>query len=147
MTTALRTLLEQAERDRDAAQLALRRAEDAAGRADAQRRQLEGYRSEYLQRWSGQFARRGAIEIVHCYQSFGTRLDEAVAQQAQQSHAAAAQVERALVALRAAEMRVASVRKLIERRDAEQRRAQDRREQRLSDEHAQQAHRRATTAH
>lgn len=138
MSTALQTLLQQAEAERDRAQAALRRAEDQAARARQQAQQLHAYRGEYQQRWSGQFARQGTMEIVHCYQNFALRLDEAVVQQQRQSDAADATTERLRQALLGAEMRVAAVKKLIERRQAEQRRADDRREQRQTDETAQQ---------
>ena len=76
----------------------------------ARAEQLADYRGEYLQRWNEQFGRGGFIEIVHCYQSFVQRLDEAVAQQHRQIEAhrapAGAQLRQALVA---AELRAASV--------------------------------------
>jgi flagellar protein FliJ len=136
---ALDTLLERAVAERDQAVLALARAEAALQRQQAQLAQLAEYRNEYHQRWAGQFSRHGAIEIVHCYQSFQQRLDEALAHQQRQVQAAEAGVQRARDALLAREMRAASVRKLLERRAAEQRLAHDRREQRQTDERAQQA--------
>jgi flagellar protein FliJ len=136
---ALDTLLERAVAERDQAVLALARAEAALQRQQAQLVQLAAYRTEYQQRWAGQFSRHGAIEIVHCYQSFVQRLDEALAQQQRQVQAAEAGVQRARDAVLARETRAASVRKLIERRCAETRLAQDRREQRQTDERAQQA--------
>jgi flagellar protein FliJ len=134
--TALLTLLRQAETERDQALAALHRAEEQAERVRAQAEHLAGYRSEYQQRWAGHFSRRGAIEIVHCYQSFMQRLDEALALQRQQSDAAQAQTERERLALVAAERRVASVRKLIGRRQAELQHRQSRLEQRQNDETA-----------
>lgn len=144
--SALHTLLTQAEAERDQARAALRRAEDQLTRLRAQAEQLHAYRGEYQQRWGGQFAQGGAIEIVHCYQSFMQRLDEALAQQRQQSDAAAALAERQRAVLLTTEMRVASVRKLLERRQIELRRVQDRREQRQNDETAQQLHWRHTSS-
>ena len=141
--TALNTVLEQAEAERNQAQLALRRAEEQTARLQAQADQLGQYRSEYQQRWAGQFSRQGAIEIVQCYQSFMQRLDEAMAQQTQQAETARQQALRLREQLLAAELRVASVRKLIERRQHEARRNEQRREQRQSDEHAQHLHRRS----
>jgi flagellar FliJ protein len=114
-----------------------RRAEEQARRVQAQAEQLRGYRGDYQARWSGQFSRQGAIEIVHCYQSFMQRLDEAMAQQQRQLEAAEAQRQRLRQALLAAETRVASVRKLMERRQAESRLVQERRDQRQTDETAQ----------
>jgi flagellar protein FliJ len=136
---ALDTLLQRAEADRDQAVLALGRADAALQRQQVQLAQLAEYRSEYRQRWAGQFSRHGAIEIVHCYQSFVQRLDEALAHQQRQVQAALAGVQRAREALLARETRAASVRKLIARRGAEQQLAHDRREQRQTDERAQQA--------
>jgi flagellar FliJ protein len=137
--TALKTVLEQAEAERNQAQLALRQAEEQYARLQAQADQLTQYRAEYQQRWAGQFSRQGAIEIVQCYQSFMQRLDEAMLQQGQQAEAARQQSLRLRDQLLAAEVRVASVRKLIERRQLEARRNEQRREQRQSDEQAMQS--------
>jgi flagellar FliJ protein len=136
----LHTVLGQAEAERDRALTAMRLAEDLAQQRQVQAQQLQAYRSEYQQRWSGQFSRRGTMEIVQCYQSFMQRLDEALAQQQQQAAAAQAQAQQARQRLLAAETRVASVRKLMERRQAEHRLLQERREQRQTDETAQQIH-------
>jgi flagellar FliJ protein len=138
--TALHTVLERAEAERDLALAALRRAEEQARRAQAQAEQLLSYRGETQQRWSSQFGRRGEIEIVQCYRSFMTRLDEAIGQQNGQAAATGTHCERLRERLAAAEVRVASVRKLIERRLAEHGRALARHEQRQSDEAAQQQH-------
>ena len=132
----LTLLLGQSERQRDAALAEQQRAQIASDAAAGQAEQLRNYRREYEQRWSAQFARRGQIELVHCYQSFMARLTQAVEQQARVAEHAAQQLERALAALRTAEMRCASVRKLIERRVLEQRVATDRRDQKQTDEAA-----------
>lgn len=137
MSTALATLLERAEADRDLVQSALRRVEDQLRHLQQQAQQLGGYRGEYQQRWTAQFARGSTTEIVQCYRSFMTRLDEAVDQQAAQAAQAAAHAERLRQQLVAAEMRVASVKKLVERRQLEQRRVLAQREQRQADEQAQ----------
>jgi flagellar FliJ protein len=144
--TALHTLLARAEAERDQIQAACRRADEQAHRAQAQAVQLQAYRGEYQARWAGQFSRQGAIEIVHCYQSFMLRLDEAMAQQQRQVEAMQAQCQRLRQALLAAELRVASVRKLLERRQNEQRCARERQEQRQTDETAQQIRWRAAHA-
>jgi len=136
---ALNTLLERAASERDQALAALRQADDLAGRQQAQHAQLAAYRVEYQQRWAVQFRQGGAIEIMHCYQSFMQRLDEAMAQQQRQVETAAGAAQQARETLLARETRVASVRKLIERRTAEHQHATDRREQRQTDESAQQA--------
>lgn len=136
----LAPVLERAEAERDQALAALRRAEDHARRAQAQARQLLDYRGEYQQRWTTQFARQGAAEIVQCYQNFMGRLEDAVVQQ----HHQAATADAHLLALRQrvmeAEVRVASVKKLIERRRAEAARVLAQREQRRTDETAAQVH-------
>jgi len=132
----LTILLGQSERQRDAALAEHQRAQLASDAAAAQAEQLRTYRREYEQRWSAQFARRGQIELVHCYQSFMERLTQAVEQQARMAELAAQRLAQALAALHAAEMRCASVRKLIERRVLEQRAATERREQKQTDEAA-----------
>jgi flagellar FliJ protein len=135
--SALPTLLQHAEGERDQVLAALRRAEDDARRARSQADDLLAYRAEYRQRWAGRFAERGTAEIVGCYQSFVQRLDEALDQQQQRAAGADAACARQRDALRAAEIRVASVRKLIERRALELQRVLGRREQRQTDEAAQ----------
>ncbi|HWI10235.1 MAG TPA: flagellar export protein FliJ, partial [Burkholderiaceae bacterium] len=132
----LTILLGQSERQRDAALAEHQRAQLASDAAAAQAEQLRTYRREYEQRWSAQFARRGQIELVHCYQSFMERLTQAVEQQARMAELAAQRLAHALAALRSAEMRCASVRKMIERRVLEQRAATERREQKQTDEAA-----------
>ena len=132
----LTLLLGQHERQRDAALAEHRRAQTLSDAAAQQADQLQAYRREYQQRWGAQFQREGQIELVRCYQSFMERLTLAVDQQTRAKENTAANVERALAALRGAELRCASVRKLIERRLAEQRIATDRQDQKLIDEQA-----------
>jgi flagellar FliJ protein len=134
---ALNLLLERATQERDRLAGELRRGEEVVLRARRQGEQLGSYRSEYTQRWSAQFGRGGAIEIVHCYQSFMQRLDEALAQQQRHIDAAERGVAAVRQALLHAELRMASVKKLIERRQAELARQQERRDQRQTDETAQ----------
>lgn len=145
--TALATVLERAEAERDLARSALQRAEEQARRAQVQADQLRQYRGEYQQRWTNQFSRRGEAEIVHCYQNFMGRLEDAVTQQHQQASAAHAHLDALRSRVAAAELRVASVKKLIERREAEARRVLARRDQRHTDETAQQLHWRARAGH
>jgi flagellar protein FliJ len=133
----LQLLLDRARQERDRLAGDLRRAEEVALRTRRQGEQLASYRGEYMQRWGQQFGRGGAIEIVHCYQSFMQRLDEAVDQQQQQIESADRTVAALRQQLMQAELRMASVKKLIERRLAEQQRAEDRRDQRQTDENAQ----------
>lgn len=141
----LALLLERASADRDRLAAELRRAEEVQRHQQAQADHLAAYREEYVQRWSRQFGRGGAIEIVQCYQSFMQRLEEAMLQQAAQVERASSVLNQLRDALQQAEMRVASVRKLIDRRLQERARAEQRREQKQSDEAAQHlAHRRGT---
>lgn len=144
---ALKLLLDRAGQERDRLAGELRRGEEVALRARRQGEQLAGYRGEYLQRWGQQFGRGGAIEIVHCYQSFMQRLDEALEQQQRQIDAAEHGVAAVRQALVQAEVRVASIRKLIERRQAELSQAQERRDQRQTDETAQGLMLRRSRAH
>lgn len=141
MSDSLETLLlllDRATQERDRLAAELRRGEQLAERQRRQGEQLSTYRTEYTQRWGNQFGRGGAIEIVHCYQSFMQRLDDAVEQQQRHVEAADRAVLMMRQALVHAEVRVASVSKLIDRRRTEMQRTQDRRDQRQSDETAQQ---------
>jgi flagellar FliJ protein len=130
----LKALLEHAEAERNQALAAFNRARARCDASKLQAAQLDAYRADYRLRWSSQFARGAALEIVRCYQSFADRLEAAIAQQQQvmiQCHAAQT---RASDTLSAHELRVASVRKLIERRLEAQRQANERRERREDDE-------------
>lgn len=132
----LMALLEQTERERDAALAEHQRAAAAQQAAAAQCEQLLGYRGEYEQRWGERFGREGGMELMHCYQGFMQRLAQAVEQQERVARHAMAQFERTREALLRHEIRVASVRKLIERRVREAQQSADRREQRQADEFA-----------
>lgn len=130
----LTILLDQNQRQRDAALADHLRARVASEAASAQAEQLVTYRREYEQRWSAQFCREGKIELVRCYQNFMERLTQAIDQQAHIAEHAAQQVEHALAVLQACELRCASVRKLIERRTLERRLMADRIDQKQNDE-------------
>jgi flagellar FliJ protein len=134
---SLEVLLEREQAERDGALAALHRAQQHAEAARAQADRLVAYRGEYQRRWSAQFARAAAIEIVQCYHGFTQRLEEAISQQQLAARHADEGVERARLALRTCEVRVASVRKLIERRAGELKRCAERREQKTADEAAQ----------
>jgi flagellar FliJ protein len=136
---SLQAVLSQARSQRDAALAALRSAEAAAARSDAQAGQLQQYRGEFRQRWSAQFAREGSSTLLHCHHGFGQRLDQAIDQQQHQCRVGAQKVAQARAVLQQREMQLAAVGKIIERRLAEQRRAEDRLDQKRSDEAAQQA--------
>ena len=135
----LLTLLERESASRDEAALALRQALDHQARVKAQSEQLAAYRTEYVQRWQGEFARSSSIEILSCYRSFMDRLDQAVQQQAALAERARISAERNRAMLVDAEQRVASITRLIERRQAHHRKTLERREQKLMDEAAQRA--------
>ena len=134
---SLNLLLEQATAERDAALAALQRAQDAAAQAQAQHDGLLTYRADYQKRWSQEFGRSAAIEIVMCYRNFNERLDTAIEHQQRALAQAQRDADAAREELQRRELRVASVKKLIERRVAEERRAADRRDQKQTDESAQ----------
>ncbi|GAB4037569.1 MAG: hypothetical protein Fur0014_05440 [Rubrivivax sp.] len=136
---SLQALLGHAERERDAALAALRRAEEQAARAQAQADQLARYRSEYRQRWGERFARSATVELLQCHHGFGQRLDQAIDQQARQCTQAAQRVAQAQALVLQREQRLAAVRKLIERRVVAAQRVAERRDQKRSDEAAQRA--------
>lgn len=133
---ALHTVLEQAHAVRDKARLAHQQALAAVQNTRVQAEQLAGYRREYAERFTAQFRRNGAIELLQCYQNFMARLDDAVAQQAHVLAQAEARASQAQAALLAAELRAGSVQKLIERRQAEAAVRRDQREQKATDEFA-----------
>jgi flagellar FliJ protein len=132
----LTALLEQAEAERNLALAAFNQMRARCDAARAQAAQLNDHRAEYQLRWSAQFTRGAALEIVRCYQGFARRLDAAIAQQAHAVALAQGAQARAGDTLTAHELRVASVRKLIERRMDGERRVAARHEQRNTDEAA-----------
>lgn len=134
---ALQTLLEQAERERDAARAALRQAEEAEQQARDQAAQLAQYRQDCLARWGAQAGRAGTVAQLHCYHGFMQRLDQATGQQQRQCDTSAQRVAQARAQVNAREMRVAAVRKLIERRLQAVQALADRRAQKQTDEAAQ----------
>jgi len=136
---SLNVLLQKVEAERDAALADWQRARDAVQAAQLQSDALQTYRQDYQKRWSQQFGQQGAIEIVHCYQSFHERLDQAVDHQQRTVLQAQSQVDRAFEELQQREMRVAAVKKLIERRTGEAQRQAARHEQKQTDESAQRA--------
>lgn len=135
----LSVLLEHAQNERDEALRDLQEATAQADQAKLQADQLETYRSDYQQRWNNQFARQGTMEIVMCYQSFGARLDQAIAHQGQVAQHANNRVAVARQLLMERELRVLSVRKLMERRQQEMQRVLARQDQKSTDEQASRA--------
>jgi flagellar FliJ protein len=134
---SLQVLLQREQQQCDAAQTALRRADDGARRAREQRDQLLGYRGEYQARWTAQFHQGGTMDILMHYRSFMQRLDQAVALQMRQAELCDLQLAEARRELLDCERRAASVRKLIERRLAELAQVGRQREQKATDEQAQ----------
>ena len=133
----LQLFLEKEEKKRDEAQAGVRAAYRQVEAQQAQADGLTGYRAEYVQKWSKQFAAGSSMEILRCYQGFMSRLDQAITQQ--QAVVAHAQrgVEIARQRLQEREIRVATVQRLIKRRRDLLAKIADRREQKNLDEMAQ----------
>jgi flagellar FliJ protein len=138
--STLSLLLERAEAERDTAAQSLHQANAQAQAARAQHGELAGYRQEYQQRWTQNFAQATTMDIVACYQSFGQRLNQAVDTQGHVAQHADQRQTHAREALRQAELRVAALRQLIARRQAEAAKLAQRQEQRAADEFAARAH-------
>lgn len=132
----LATVLQHAQSERDQALAALRQAEALALAARQQREQLQTYRVEYRERWTTRFRQEGTVALLHCYQGFAGRLDQAVSMQSHTATQADLRLQRARELALAKEMRVAAVGKLIERRRVELQRIANRREQGQTDETA-----------
>lgn len=132
----LATVLQHAQTERDQALAALRQAEAAAKAAHQQHEQLHSYRGEYRERWTQRFRQQGTVELLHCYQGFAGRLDQAITLQNQSADQADVRLQKARELLLAKEQRMAAVGKLIERRRTELQRINERREQRQTDETA-----------
>jgi flagellar protein FliJ len=136
----LNTLLEIAERERDAASAALSQAFEAVRRLQQQMEQLQQYRADYEARSPAAAGRAAPIELLRCHQGFMQRLDHALSQQRGVLHTAELRVLQQRQELVAHEMRVAGVAKLLQRRARELDAHQQRQEQRRSDELALQRH-------
>jgi flagellar protein FliJ len=134
---SLELLMQRAQSRCDQAQVALRRAGEAAEQARLQHQQLLACRADYEARWSAQFRQGGTMDILLHYRSFMQRLDQALQMQARQAAMAEARMAQARHELLDSERRVASVRKLLERRRAELAHAGRQREQKQNDELAQ----------
>lgn len=131
----LQLLLEQAQRARDEALLALQRAEQRARQARAQARDLGDYQTQYDARWLASFRSKGApVTLVQAHHAFGARLSEAIGQQAQAAALADSRLQAARLAVQEREMKVATLGKLIERRQAEATLSAHRSEQKMLDE-------------
>lgn len=135
-STALMTLLEQAERDRDAAMAQLTQLAEAQARLSTQQQQLQAYRRDYHARWTAQFRQSGSAEVVRHYQGFVERLNHALEQLELQMQAQEQQLMPARQLLVERETRVMALGKLLARRDGELTRRAAQREQKASDEMA-----------
>lgn len=133
-SSALVTLLEQAENERDAALARLQQSEEATRQARAQTEQLHAYREDYRRRAPALHGKAVSIELVRCHQGFMQRLDQAIAQQQGQQARLERQTAEQREVLLEREVRVASVKKLIDRRAQEAQRHAARLEQRQADE-------------
>ena len=136
---ALQTVLEQAERDRDAAVSALRQAERLAAHHDDQARRLQSYQTQFEARWTAQFRQPTASTLLRCHHGFSHRLDEAIVQQRGQCQLQDQRVARARDHWLRCEQRVAAVRKLIERRQLARQQMLNQSDQKQTDEAAQRA--------
>lgn len=135
---ALLRLLEDRERQkRDEALMQWQEAQRQAEAARGQAQSLESYRSEYQQRWSGQFRQAAPIEIIRCYHGFVDRLDQAIGSQAQSVAAMDERARQAREKLKHREIKLATVQRLIDRRLQAQDAVVQRREQKAADEAAQ----------
>jgi len=141
MSEPLHTLLQQLERERDAALAALMKAETQSNRALAQQAQLRGFQDEARQRAPGRQGEAASMALLQVHQGFAERLDQALAQQQDTLARTDAELLARRQALRRAETRLAAVAKLLQRRQAEQQLQDRRREQRQSDEAAALRHR------
>lgn len=140
MQQPLTTLLEIAERERDAAAAALVQGQQAVRQLQQQLEQLRVYRCEYEARSPAASGRAAPIELLRCHQGFMQRLDQALSQQRGVLQAAEARVPQLHQALIAHETRVAGVARLLQRRQREHDAQQERHDQRRNDELALQRH-------
>lgn len=97
---------------------------------------LHNFRSQYEERWQGQFRQAGGMEIVRCYQDFMARLSNAVDEQAARVSHLQREHDNRKSDLLESERKLAAVQKLIDRRQLEILQTTIRREQRDTDEMA-----------
>lgn len=134
---SLNAVLEHAERERDQALEALRRAEAAERGARQQAEMLARYGLEYDARWGARPGQSGSPTMLHTVHGFVKRLEQARQQQDRQCRQLAERSVAARTRVQAAELRVAAVRKLIERRRGAWQAQLERLSQRQTDEAAQ----------
>jgi flagellar protein FliJ len=134
---SLNAVLEHAERERELALDALRRADAAERAARQQAEMLTRYGREYDARWGAHPGQSGSPTMLHTVHGFVKRLEQARRQQDLQCHQLADRCASARTRVQAAELRVAAVRKLIERRRGAWQAQLERLAQRQTDETAQ----------
>ena len=140
------TLLERCEAERDSALARQARAEQLARQIQAQQDHLDAWRQGCRDHWQSQFRQSAQMEIVHSYQAYMGRLEQALQQLQARRDQNHLEMEHARLLVLSCEKRAASVRKLLERRLQEQQQLAQRRQQRDSDEQAAAMHRRAAAA-
>jgi len=139
MSTALTTLLQHAETERDQTLHSLMQTETQLRRLQQQTAQLQGYRQDTLQRGPAALGQWADMAQLRGHQAFLDRLDQALAQQQGAEQGVQCRCDALRQQLLAQELRVASVRKLMQRRQQAQDIAASRLDQRRTDEAAQQA--------
>ncbi len=135
-TQSLLVVLEQAKSSRDHAFVMLESSRKIWEDAKFKLQSLHNFRSQYEERWQGQFKQAGGMEIVRCYQDFMARLSSAVDEQAMRVEHLKRDHENRKNELLESERKLAAVQKLIDRRQLEIMQTSIRREQRDTDEMA-----------
>jgi flagellar protein FliJ len=146
MTEPLLTLLQQLERERDQARVALLQAENTSNRALAQHDQLLSYQADTRARAPGRSGQAASVVMLQLHQGFSERLDQALLQQQGVLERSQADLLTRRERLLQAELKVAAVQKLLQRRAAEQDQIERRRDQRQTDESALLRHRQRSSS-
>ncbi|MCY7316950.1 MAG: flagellar export protein FliJ [Rubrivivax sp.] len=138
MTQPLQTLIEHAERERDAALAGVLQADENLRRLQTQQQQLQAYQADYASRAPALGGHSATIAQLRAHHAFMQRLQQALLQQQGVVAQAEGQLRQRREQLLACEIRLASVAKLVERRLQEVLRQSARQEQKRSDEAASQ---------
>lgn len=133
-TNSLSTVLDQAQGDRDQAYVLLESSRKVLEDAKFKLQSLQEFRTQYEQRWQGQFKQAGGMEILRCYQDFMGRLTDAVNDQMNRVNLLEKDHDQRRHILIEAERRVSAIQKVVERRQQEVVLQTSRREQRDTDE-------------
>lgn len=134
--TALHVALAMSERQRDAAQNALRDARAGSLAAMEQMQQLQSYAGETEARWGTRADAVIAPEVMYHHRHFMGRLAHAMNLQTTVLGDHARRVRSGEQLLLAAELRLATLKKLIARRDQDAALLEQRRDQKQTDERA-----------